>query len=780
VDFDDFFRTSTSHAPYSYQRELAHVDEWPDLLEAPTGSGKTAAAVLAWLWRRRHGSSAQRAGLGRRLVFCLPMRTLVEQTYRAVTQWRDQLGISEHELRVHALLGGAVDKDWDEWPDAEMVIVGTQDQLLSRALMRGYAMSRFRWPMTFALLHNDCTWVMDEVQLMGVGASTAAQLQAFRERLGTAGPTRTLWMTATLDEDRLRTVDVARPYTRHGVTSDESALRVRYEAPKTLSRSAVTVEKGGSHIASLAREIQSGHQSETLTLVVVNRVARAQHLYRHLRSLMPDVPVALVHSRFRPVERRRIEALVLSGAFTGVLIATQAIEAGVDISARTLFTELAPWSSLVQRFGRLNRTGGPEAQAVWIDVDTRDREACHPYDPILLDRARERLQDLRDVSPKSLASIPADHARPATPVLRRKDLLELFDTSPDLAGHDIDVSMYIRAANDRDVQVAWRELAGAAPDEDAGDLHRDELCAVPIDRLKKLASGGGSIWRLDAANDGWVKVDPPRLYPGLAVMVDMSVGGYSELLGFTGDRADRPSPVPAAGPPERTDDEVLTATGQFVSLAVHTDDVFTQMDVLLSALGSTITAREAEELAAAARWHDYGKAHPAFQQMLTRHLPATDPRCFGGPWAKGESTRNRHVRRFFRHELASALAWLADGGSSLAAFVIAAHHGKVRMSIRSRPGEPGPGDAGGRFAHGVWEGDLLPGVDLGGGTATTEHRLSLACMDLGGDVDSWADLMQQLLEEQGPFKLAWLETLLRVADWRGTRMRTEVAAAIGV
>lgn len=52
--------------------------------------------------------------------------------------------------------------------------------LLSRALNRGYAMSRYRWPMHFGLLNNDCLWVMDEIQLMGPGVPTACQLEAFR------------------------------------------------------------------------------------------------------------------------------------------------------------------------------------------------------------------------------------------------------------------------------------------------------------------------------------------------------------------------------------------------------------------------------------------------------------------------------------------------------------------------------------------------------------------------------------------------------------------------
>jgi hypothetical protein len=54
--------------------------------------------------------------------------------------------------------------------------------LLSRALNRGYGMSRYRWPMHFGLLNNDCLWVFDEIQLMGSGLATPAQLEAFRKK----------------------------------------------------------------------------------------------------------------------------------------------------------------------------------------------------------------------------------------------------------------------------------------------------------------------------------------------------------------------------------------------------------------------------------------------------------------------------------------------------------------------------------------------------------------------------------------------------------------------
>ena len=53
--------------------------------------------------------------------------------------------------------------------------------LLSRALNRGYAAARARWPIDYGLLNHDALWVMDEVQLMDVGLATSAQLQAFRD-----------------------------------------------------------------------------------------------------------------------------------------------------------------------------------------------------------------------------------------------------------------------------------------------------------------------------------------------------------------------------------------------------------------------------------------------------------------------------------------------------------------------------------------------------------------------------------------------------------------------
>jgi len=177
MSYDDYF----SHAfgkdadkgfgPFDYQRRLAEKP-WPDLLDVPTGMGKTAAVVLAWLWKRgwRIGKREVHADreTPRRLVYCLPMRVLVEQTQRNICDWLQRLSLrgppGDGKVSVHLLMGGAEDlKTWSEYPDEDMILIGTQDMLLSRALMRGYGMSRYQWPVHFAWLHNDALWMFDEV-----------------------------------------------------------------------------------------------------------------------------------------------------------------------------------------------------------------------------------------------------------------------------------------------------------------------------------------------------------------------------------------------------------------------------------------------------------------------------------------------------------------------------------------------------------------------------------------------------------------------------------------
>ena len=781
--FDPWFEKATGRPPFPYQTALAECASLPDQLSVPTGLGKTAAAVLGWLWRRRFAAADVRAATPRRLVFCLPARTLVDQTAAAVAEWLARLEIAD--VRVHRLMGGAVDDSWDAHPDADTVLVGTQDQLLSRALNRGYGMSRFRWPVHFAWLHNDALWVFDEVQLMGVGATTGAQLQGLRQKLGTSRPTYTLWMTATAAPGRLATVDGMWPLRAQGLSDADRCHPIA--ARRLGARKRLVVVPPASepdHARWIAGQVLGAHVGGTRTLVVLNQVARAQGVYERLKAR--GVDTRLLHSRFRPGDRARTQEAALDPAFRGIIVATQAIEAGVDITCTTLITEACPWASFVQRAGRCNRYGEDEgASVVWLGLPETDK-ACAPYAVGEVGSAAARLWDLDDVGPASLAALQVPDGEPALPVLRRRDLLGLFDTEADLSGLDLDISAYVRDTDDADVAVAWRVFHDAeGPAADAAAPHRDELCRVRIGRLRDLLKTARA-WRWDSLEGEWIRADPWRIVPGHTVLLSTVAGGYREDLGFTGESAHQPAPIDRPGLPLDVDEadgaDPLTRLGVYVTLEVHSDDTASAMSGLAARLADAAETPWAE-LMRAARWHDVGKAHPVFQAMLTSGLLPHDPRHDGGPWAKSDGTSGRRSSRpHFRHELASALAFLAQGATDLQAYVVAAHHGKARLTIRSRPTERAVSRRG-KPILGVLENDELPAVDLGGGEASAPQVLRLGVLSLGGGEtgESWMARTQGLLAELGPFRLAWCESLVRVADWEASRMRTSAvnAALVG-
>ena len=735
---------------------------------------------------------------------------------------------------------------WADFPEEDAILIGTQDMLLSRALMRGYGMSRYQWPVHFAWLHNDAMWVFDEVQLMGPGLVTSAQLEAFRRQAGLAASSRSLWVSATLKRDWLRTVDFNPEAAIALRLGDQEktlpVVRQRYEAVKSLMRCDVSLvplklvkpvkpvkpeeaattgsadkltnDDIATYLHALAGVVLEEHQLATTTLVILNTVERAQGLYRALEARLTSPSVRgqkraapatapgsdsperlLIHSRFRAEDRRAHEARMQSDLPPAgrIIVATQAIEAGVDISACALITELAPWTSLVQRFGRCNRYGefnvNRDAKVLWIDVADPK-----PYLLEEMNSAKIVLAGCASAAPADLPPVTA--TAPLYPVLRRKDFTDLFSTDSDLSGFDVDISPYVRDSDDSDVQLFWRAIDGDVQIEPPAS--RVELCRAGLGSAKKLLDrlelGDAFVW--STLTRKWEAPRPKdmRLRPGMLLMVRAAAGGYSSPLGLDPNEK---RVVPIAGAMqtdvdiEAYDDDHRSFVGRAVELSEHLSDVEQETRRLCVLL----PVAQGDAVIRAARWHDLGKAHLAFVGMLTHADPGLDPTQF---WAKaGDANRDRPRRRAryvtkrageaileerprFRHELASALAWLAlhgdDDDADLIAYLIAAHHGKVRMSLRALAEEREPPD-GNLFARGVWAGDRLPSVRFADGEVVPEVELRLDVMQLGDGPQgpSWTARTLKLLKDLGPFRLSWCESLVRVADWRASRAEQEAS-----
>ncbi len=174
-EYDPIFSELTGHnKPHPWQRTLARENICRNrIIKIPTGLGKTEGVIAAWIWHRLIRDDGD-TDWPTRLVWCLPMRVLVEQTVAIAQAMADKISRT-FQLNVYPVMGGVDAGDWFWKPEQPAVLVGTQDMLLSRALNRGYGSGRARWPVEYGLLHHDALWVMDEIQLMDVGLATSAQ-----------------------------------------------------------------------------------------------------------------------------------------------------------------------------------------------------------------------------------------------------------------------------------------------------------------------------------------------------------------------------------------------------------------------------------------------------------------------------------------------------------------------------------------------------------------------------------------------------------------------------
>jgi CRISPR-associated endonuclease/helicase Cas3 len=826
------------------------------------------------------------------------MRVLVEQTRECAIRWLNNLGLlageatfdgdrlegyevdwkQQDKIAVVTLMGGESQRDWREYPEREAIIVGTQDMLLSRALNRGFAMPPQEWPIDFGFLNVDALWVMDEVQLMGPGRTTSVQLQAFWDAAPPShglphGLRQTLWMSATLGSkansvelpDWMKPPERAgrhlalRPHRHTEADLDDAEFALRWNAPKRLELHLDSAEPGKHgwtvespelleaiyNEASVCNQASVRANGGRLVLVFVNQVKRACKLYRDLleklnKSAGARPEVLLVHARMRPCDRHAVVSKLgtATPASGRIVVTTQVLEAGVDLDADALFTELCPWPSLVQRLGRLNRSGTrPTAQDVASGTrkpakavvfeplsparkekesegdyeERRKRELSRPYDAQPVEDAREVLRTVEakhkgSLSPKTLSALSISLPLEG-PVLRRFDLDDLFDTDPDLSGGHTDVTPYLRAADrDVDAYLLWRRIGRIEGGLDADEqvpIHRDELCPVPFYEAQE-AFAEREVWILTLSTGrkgraAWRKATGREIRAGDTVMVDRGAGGYSEDVGWTARDADKPkviidrwekddgkrvrawvrldggtaSPVceideHIVGPRARLEDR-RCFTKEWMELEPHLVAAEERAKELVERLD--LNGSIGQSVIRAARWHDVGKA-------LERERNGTFTRPFQEYLRRGGTAVGRHPRgnalyaksngrkpgdtSGFRHEMASLLAFLESKhvDDDLAAFLILAHHGKVRL-LPEAWDDDDPVDL-----CGVRDGDRIPAAALpvGNNPIVLNTKIVLPSRQHRG----WQGRVHKLLKKHGPFLLAYLEGLVRVVDWRAS------------
>ena len=189
ADFSAYFRSVHGFEPFPWQVRLTDTvledGRWPEVIDLPTGSGKTAAIDTAVFTL-----AAQPDRFPRRVVFVIDRRIIVDQVCkrarvieRAISRAQSGLLLRIRErflaitdgapLGVAALRGGVpIDNEWTHRPDQPWVVVSTVDQFGSRLLFRGYGVSPGMRPIHAGLAGNDCLVILDEVHLSRPFAET--------------------------------------------------------------------------------------------------------------------------------------------------------------------------------------------------------------------------------------------------------------------------------------------------------------------------------------------------------------------------------------------------------------------------------------------------------------------------------------------------------------------------------------------------------------------------------------------------------------------------------
>lgn len=371
------------------------------LLLSSCGSGKTLAA---WSWAR---SQIERQEIGR-VIFLYPTRGTATEGFRDYVGWAPEAesalvhGAAPFEIEAmlenppDSLVGKKVGADESEarlfalglWP--KRYFSATVDQFLA------FLEHRYE-SLCLSPVMADAAIIIDEVH--SFDRSMFKNLIAFLKEF--SGPV--LCMSATVPKnlcDQLEEAGLS-IFPRAEDRETLSELRAAEQAKR------YRVEKIEAETQALERAL-NGFREGLRVLWVVNTVSRAQYIAKLLDLKLGSEATLVYHSRFRLQDRKDRHSDVIRAfqqrSSAKLAVTTQVCEMSLDLDADILITELAPMTSLIQRFGRANRhlARGPSFRA---QVVVYEPENALPYEDSEIQIARKFMLSLhgRELSQEELA-----------------------------------------------------------------------------------------------------------------------------------------------------------------------------------------------------------------------------------------------------------------------------------------------------------------------------------------------------------------------------------------
>lgn len=351
--------------PYPYQEHVGQLllQGKSVVLQAPTGAGKTLAALLPFFHAWHVGTTDKQ--FPSKCVYVVPMRVLAHQFVQVA---KEIIGSFERRFRRSLNVSIQTGDQQDDRRFEGDLIFCTIDQFLSSYLTMPYSL-----PNRLANLNAGAMAgayiVLDEFHLLDPNSTLPSTLYALKQ-LRKLAPM--LLMTATFSAKMLKelaselsAVDLLiSPDEAHRIETRDGEIEPRQRVWRT------------AEVLLTAEAVLNHHQHRSLALC--NTVRNAQTLYRalHDHPKRGETEILLLHSRFLPEDRRTTEDMLKTrfgkeadrSKGSVIAVATQTIEVGVDITSEVLHTELAPASALIQRAGRCARYPGERGQVIVYPV----------------------------------------------------------------------------------------------------------------------------------------------------------------------------------------------------------------------------------------------------------------------------------------------------------------------------------------------------------------------------------------------------------------------------